>query len=145
MVFFFFRFRAVSDRVGPSLRQRGRVDGVSTTSRHRDAIDATREGTDSLKTVSINAGLFYEGLVVASRQGAPLSEPPSYGEASPALEHLVLYDDGSSEWFTLKNEKVRYVQSHEQRTNWSARSPLYPPTTTWTGSRRPSRPKLWAS
>jgi len=61
--------------------------------------------------VSINAGLFYEGLVVASRQGAPLTEPPSYGEASPALEHLVLYDDGSSEWLTLKNEKVRYVQA----------------------------------
>jgi len=57
------------------------------------------------------AGLFYEGLVVASRQGAPLTEPPSYGEASPALEHLVLYDDGSSEWLTLKNEKVRYVQA----------------------------------
>ena len=34
-----------------------------------------------------------------------------YGEASPALEHLVLYDDGSSEWLTLKNEKVRYVQA----------------------------------
>jgi hypothetical protein len=57
------------------------------------------------------AGLFYEGLVVASRQGPPLSEPPMYGEASPALEHLVLYDDGSSEWLTLKNEKVRYVQA----------------------------------
>ena len=55
--------------------------------------------------------LFYEGLVVASRQGAPLTEPPAYGEASPALEHLVLYDDGSSEWLTLKNEKVRYVQA----------------------------------
>ena len=49
--------------------------------------------------------------MVASRQGAPLSEPPAYGEASPALEHLVLYDDGSSEWLTLKNEKVRYVQA----------------------------------
>ena len=60
---------------------------------------------------SPHAGLFYEGLVVASRQGAPLTEPPSYGEASPALEHLVLYDDGSSEWLTLKNEKVRYVQA----------------------------------
>ena len=60
---------------------------------------------------SPHAGLFYEGLVVASRQGAPLSEPPCYGEASPALEHLVLYDDGSSEWLTLKNEKVRYVQA----------------------------------
>ena len=57
------------------------------------------------------AGLFYEGLVVASRQGPPLTEPPMYGEASPALEHLVLYDDGSSEWLTLKNEKVRYVQA----------------------------------
>ena len=55
--------------------------------------------------------MFYEGLVVASRQGAPLTEPPAYGEASPALEHLVLYDDGSSEWLTLKNEKVRYVQA----------------------------------
>ena len=61
--------------------------------------------------VAIRAGLFYEGLVVASRQGAPLTEPPMYGEASPALEHLVLYDDGSSEWLTLKNEKVRYVQA----------------------------------
>ena len=60
---------------------------------------------------SPHAGLFYEGLVVASRQGAPLTEPPTYGEASPALEHLVLYDDGSSEWLTLKNEKVRYVQA----------------------------------
>ena len=49
--------------------------------------------------------------MVASRQGAPLTEPPAYGEASPALEHLVLYDDGSSEWLTLKNEKVRYVQA----------------------------------
>ncbi len=49
--------------------------------------------------------------MVASRQGAPLTEPPSYGEASPAREHLVLYDDGSSEWLTLKNEKVRYVQA----------------------------------
>ena len=48
---------------------------------------------------------------MASRQGAPLTEPPSYGEASPALEHLVLYDDGSSEWLTLRNEKVRYVQA----------------------------------
>ena len=55
--------------------------------------------------------LFYEGLVVASRQGPPLTEPPAYGEASQALEHLVLYDDGSSEWLTLKNEKVRYVQA----------------------------------
>ena len=50
-------------------------------------------------------------VVVASRQGPPLTEPPMYGEASPALEHLVLYDDGSSEWLTLKNEKVRYVQA----------------------------------
>ena len=40
-----------------------------------------------------------------------MTEPPAYGEASPALEHLVLYDDGSSEWLTLKNEKVRYVQA----------------------------------
>ena len=48
---------------------------------------------------------------MASRQGPPLTEPPAYGEASPALEHLVLYDDGSSEWLTLKNEKVRYVQA----------------------------------
>ena len=24
---------------------------------------------------------------------------------------MVLYDDGSSEWLTLKNEKVRYVQA----------------------------------
>ena len=60
---------------------------------------------------SPHAGMFYEGLVVASRQGPPLTEPPAYGEASPALEHLVLYDDGSSEWLTLKNEKVRYVQA----------------------------------
>ena len=49
--------------------------------------------------------------MVASRQGPPLTEPPSYGEASQALEHLVLYDDGSSEWLTLRNEKVRYVQA----------------------------------
>ena len=49
--------------------------------------------------------------MVASRQGPPLTAPPAYGEASPALEHLVLYDDGSSEWLTLKNEKVRYVQA----------------------------------
>jgi len=62
-------------------------------------------------SILTRAGLFYEGLVVASRQGAPLTEPPQYGEASPALEHLVLYDDGSSEWLTLKNEKVRYVQA----------------------------------
>ena len=65
----------------------------------------------TLSQFATRAGLFYEGLVVASRQGAPLTEPPSYGEASPALEHLVLYDDGSSEWLTLRNEKVRYVQA----------------------------------
>ena len=71
----------------------------------------TRESARLANGHVIRAGLFYEGLVVASRQGAPLSEPPCYGEASPALEHLVLYDDGSSEWLTLKNEKVRYVQA----------------------------------
>ena len=71
----------------------------------------TRESARLANGHVIRAGLFYEGLVVASRQGAPLTEPPSYGEASPALEHLVLYDDGSSEWLTLKNEKVRYVQA----------------------------------
>ena len=71
----------------------------------------TRESARLANGHVIRAGLFYEGLVVASRQGAPLTEPPSYGEASPALEHLVLYDDGSSEWLTLRNEKVRYVQA----------------------------------
>ena len=55
--------------------------------------------------------LFYEGLVVSSRQGPPLSEPPAYGQASQAIEHLVLYDDGSSEWLALHGEKVRYVQA----------------------------------
>ncbi len=86
---------------------------MASARRHATATPSTRprRNRDGLKTVSINAGLFYEGLVVASRQGAPLREPPSYGEASPALEHLVLYDDGSSEWLTLRNEKVRYVQA----------------------------------
>ena len=84
---------------------------ATPSTRPHESPGASRRNRDGLKTVSINTGLFYEGLVVASRQGAPLTEPPSYGEASPAREHLVLYDDGSSEWLTLKNEKVRYVQA----------------------------------
>ena len=84
---------------------------ATPSTRPHESLRASRRNRDGLKTVSINTGLFYEGLVVASRQGAPLTEPPSYGEASPAREHLVLYDDGSSEWLTLKNEKVRYVQA----------------------------------
>ena len=83
----------------------------ATATRPHESLRASRRNRDGLKTVSINTGLFYEGLVVASRQGAPLTQPPAYGEASPAREHLVLYDDGSSEWLTLKNEKVRYVQA----------------------------------
>ena len=101
-----------SDHVAACQRDRGRVDGVFTRQRRRDAVVViTRESARLANGHVIRAGLFYEGLVVASRQGAPLSEPPSYGEASPALEHLVLYDDGSSEWLTLRNEKVRYVQA----------------------------------
>ena len=83
---------------------------MASARRHATATPSTRLAKEQRQS-SINAGLFYEGLVVASRQGAPLSEPPMYGEASPAREHLVLYDDGSSEWLTLKNEKVRYVQA----------------------------------
>ena len=57
--------------------------------------------------------LFYEGLVVALRhlEDQFTTAPPKYGEASPASEHLVLYDDGSSEWLDLSKERVRYPKA----------------------------------
>ncbi|KAH8097859.1 hypothetical protein JL720_777 [Aureococcus anophagefferens] len=56
--------------------------------------------------------LFYEGAIVAAKQRDRLfDEAPPAGAHSLASEHLVLYDDGSSEWLDLSTERVRYVEA----------------------------------
>jgi len=55
--------------------------------------------------------IYYAGTVVGCRHGAPPCRPPGDRDASPAAEHLVMYEDGSSEWLDFRKEKIRLPEA----------------------------------
>lgn len=56
--------------------------------------------------------VFYEGKVVAVEFGDPIvGSRPAGPHVSYAHRHLVLYEDGSSEWLDLRRERVRFASA----------------------------------
>lgn len=56
--------------------------------------------------------VFYEGKVVAVEFGDPtVDSHPAGSHVSYAHRHLVLYEDGSSEWLDLRRERVRFASA----------------------------------